>query len=643
MPRHVPVLPALPILLILLILTAGCGSAVDTPDAERTLRTETDEWGLITCSPQTASTTCHANRAILGVSMGAGGAGTMAFMRPDLFDSVGLIGSPLVDWIYFLRNVKRSYLGGFCDRETILAHLDEVNDPEGGAFCGPVAGEVKLTPDGTILEPSQDFDHWYRWIDQGRGGSFGRNTMRESLQDISLAFGNALVYNPESPYYPPGLPMDYRSWTDEEKCAHPMVVHGVKNADYNPDGTYDVLAFCDTKTSGGDFDPAHPSDQAAEVLEAVDYNGNGIRDYAEPVLVMMNEPYQDVGVRAGNPTEAYDWLDNPTGTAGNWRYDEGEPFEDNGLDGVPDTGDYGEGNGKFDYNPHVDNFLNFNPRTNLEKMDEGQLERLNIYADAGIRDFLMSAGATNWLWGALTARVGAERAKQWENFPELTPELSRFDFLSVDYSPEGIGKNAYLRYGDPNASEREIARGDGHHVGPADQVLNRFLVALSFVQDRFIDRDVEAIDQVGEITDLVQPSTFYSAALGRDRKYGIVLPPGYDKPEHANERYPVVYFLHGQGMESEDLLASAILFFGYMAGSTREEQIRRREADWAKYIIVFPDSTCDPEACSSGNFNANHLGIDGNGPRYLDSLYELMAYVEKTYRTAIPVEVPIGE
>ena len=120
----------------------------------------------------------------------------------------------------------------------------------------------------------------------------------------------------------------------------------------------------------------------------------------------------------------------------------------------------------------------------------------------------------------------------------------------------------------------------------------------------------------------------------------MVLPPGYDDPDKAEQRYPVVYFLHGQGMESEDLLASAILFFGYMAGSTREEQMRRREADWAKFIIVFPDSTCDQNACSSGNFNANHLGVDGDGPRYLDSHYELIAHIEQTYRTAIPVEVP---
>jgi len=88
------------------------------------------------------------------------------------------------------------------------------------------------------------------------------------------------------------------------------------------------------------------------------------------------------------------------------------------------------------------------------------------------------------------------------------------------------------------------------------------------------------------------------------------------------------------------LLASAILFFGYMTDSTRDEQIRRRKSDWAKFIIVFPDSTCSNDACGSGNFNANHLGIDGNGPKYADSIYELMAEIEKNYRVSPPVVVP---
>lgn len=618
---------------------SACGEKPLLPEGDgRVERTETGHFGLITCSPESEDTTCYTHRAILGVSMGAGGAGQLGFMHPELFDTVGMLGVPIVDWLYMLRSFERSYLGGFCDRETILQNLEHVADPDGPAFCGAAPSQVKITPDGAIMEPEQHFNSWYRWIDEGRGGGFGRNKLRESFQDISLAHGNAVLYNPESPYYAPGLPMDYRRWSREEKCRTPLKLEGVRHKEYNPTGEHSVIAFCDTNTSGGEFLQERPSEIAMEIGLAVDYNGNGIRDYAEPLLVMMHERWEDVGVRPGDD---YDWDTNPTGTKNNFKYDEGEPFEDYGLDGVPGTGDYGEGNGKFDWNPNVLTYLAHNPRTLIEEMDEGHLARLNIFADAGIRDFLMSAAATNWLWGALTARVGAADAKHYTGFKALTPGAKDFDFLAVDYAPEGIGRHAYVRYGDPAASEREVLRGDGHHVGTIYQVVQRFLISLSYVQSRFIDADRGLVEDVGDVVELIQPKTFVSQALeGEERKFGIVLPPGYNLPENASKRYPVVYFLHGQGMESDNLLASAILFFGYMQGSTREETIRRRRSDWGKFILVFPDSTCSHGACSSGNFNANHLGVDGNGPRYADSIYELMAHVEANFRVARPVEVP---
>lgn len=629
-----------------LVGLAACSgdSMTETPTGDgRTLRTERDQFGLITCSEATETETCFTNRALVGVSMGAGGAGQLGLTRPELFDTIGMLGVSIVDWTYVLRSFEKSYLGGFCDMDTILANLDAVADPMGPAFCGATAPEVKLTPDdegwnNQLLEPTWHYNNWYRWIDEGRGGGFGRDKLRETFQDISLAFGNALFYNEDSPYYPPGVPMDYRTWTDAEKCDEPYVVGNLAHKEYNPEGEYPVIAFCDTRTNQGEFNVSRPSEIAMEIGLAVDYNRNGIRDFAEPVITMMHERYEDTGT---SPGDQYDWDTNPLGTAGNWRYDEGEPFEDFGLDGVPNTGDYGEGNGKYDYNPNHDNYWAADPRSAIERMPAGHLERMNIYADAGIRDFLVSAGATNWLWGALTARTGADVAKDYTFFENLTPHLGGdYDFLEADFSPDVLGQHVYLRYGDPDASEREVNRGNGHHVGTAFEVVNRFLLSLSFAQARFLDGDHTFIDDAGDVTTLIQPKSFFSEALQEDRSYGVVLPPGYDDPANADKTYPVVYFLHGQGMESESLLASAILFFGYMTDSTREESIRRRRSDWAKFIIVFPDSTCSNDACGSGNFNANHLGVDGNGPKYADSIYELMAVIEKDYRVAPPVVVP---
>jgi hypothetical protein len=625
----------------LCVFAIAVGSACSgTSGPQRKLRADKDSFGLITCSEETKDTTCFTNRTVMGVSMGASGAGQLAFKHPDLFDTVGMLGVPLVDWVWMMRTIERGYLGGFCDMQTILAHKQDMTNPMGQAYCGPSAPIVKLEPSGKILEPDQDFNHWYRWIDAGRGGTFGRDKLRDSFQDLALAFGNPLFHNPDSPYFPPGIDRSFRDIPDAMRCANPPVLKNFKDGRYNPDGAYDVIAFCDTDTNGSDFDQMHPSDRATEILLAVDYNQNGVRDYAEPVIVQAHEPYKDTGTK---PNDQYDEDTNPSGTAGNWRYDDGEPFDDFGLDGIPNTGDYGEGNGKFDYSPNMLDIFAQNPRSLLEQLPMGHLGRMNIYADAGIRDFLESAGAMNWLWAALKLRVGADVAKDYTNFPALPGGQSDYDFLAVDYTKKGIGQHAYVRYGDPNATQTVIDEGDGNHVGPADQVLSRFLTALTFAQERFLEPDRSVIQNVGNVSDLIQPKQYYSNVLQEMRNYGVSLPPGYDLPQNANKRYPIVYFLHGQGMDADSLLASAILFFGYMAGSNNAMTMRANKSDWAKFIMVFPDSTCDPSACKTGNFNANHKGFDGNGPRYEDSLYELMAMIESTYRVQPPIEVPKSE
>ena len=49
----------------------------------------------------------------------------------------------------------------------------------------------------------------------------------------------------------------------------------------------------------------------------------------------------------------------------------------------------------------------------------------------------------------------------------------------------------------------------------------------------------------------VQHKTFHSQSMGTEVGYCIYLPPGYEKSERANSRYPVVYYLHGGRPGSE--------------------------------------------------------------------------------------------
>lgn len=48
-------------------------------------------------------------------------------------------------------------------------------------------------------------------------------------------------------------------------------------------------------------------------------------------------------------------------------------------------------------------------------------------------------------------------------------------------------------------------------------------------------------NQLGSLKYQIQ--TYSSSALGEDRKYGVVLPPGYE--QHPSQCYPVIFLLHG--------------------------------------------------------------------------------------------------
>lgn len=624
---------------LLLCLLVACGEDPSAPPARR-VRTERDERGLITCSGQTAELGCRANRVIAGVSMGAGGAAQIGLARPELFDTVVMLGSPGMDFGYMLSAMQRLYLGGFCERETILAHLDRLNDRDGPAFCGPAPGREVLDREGRLVEPAQDFNRWWTGHQGGPGERFTRDAFREVVQDLSRAYGNPFSYNPDSPYWPPGVPETdaARSW--EERCRAPVTLQGVRHPIYNPDGAFPVIAACDTSTETGDFDPANPAQVPLEVMLAVDYDGNGRRDLAEPILTWFGEPYRDEGV---GPGDLFDWRTNPAGRGGNGRHDPGEAFDDFGLDGVPGTQDLGEGNGRYDANPNLLRWYESGAVHLLSEVPDEQLARLHLYADAGIRDFLLSGFATSWLWAQLGRRAPEAAVTDYLGFGSLPGADPRaFDFLALDLAEAAVGRHVYVRYGDPDADERAIRAGDGHHVGSVQQVLERMLVAFQFVDARSFEPDRTVVRDF-DIGALISRDQYDSEALGETRRFGIALPPGYDRPENADRRYPVVYFLHGIGQDFGSLTQLALLFHNYMGESLRPERSRRQESDWGKFILVVPDSLCRRDECERGSFNANHVYARGAPARFQDAFFELMGFVEQKYRVRPPEEIPLSE
>ncbi|MBI5496198.1 MAG: hypothetical protein HY904_14340 [Deltaproteobacteria bacterium] len=611
---------------------------------------------------------CYTYRAIGGVSMGGGSAARVAFHYPELFDAVGVMGTPFSDFDSFYEMLKTNHLGGFCDRETLLGIMNNSSNPDvlnepatPGLWCGVHGADIPgplAEPDSQCWMFRSDFNHWYRGPDVGRGGGFKRPGLVEIIQDIFSTYGNIAFYNPDNPYLPPGVPLSgrvapgldssARAAARAALCANPTVLTNFRHYLWNPTGEYPVITFCDCDECEGDVDPTKPMNLPTEVLLAVDYNRNNKRDWGEPVLFMGHEPYRDVGTDGKAPGEAgddagddYDYLANPHGLEANARWDEGEPFDDVGLDGIPGTGDFGEGDGVLTMTPSLERALHDSPTRWYERMDDAMANRLDIWMDAGIRDFINSAQVTNHLFGAIKARQPDSR--QYRDFADLgnLPDGNTYSFTKVDFSEANLGKNAYLLYGDPDICPGSDSQfGSGNHVGPANQVIDRLLTLFAFVDARmpFGDRTYINSDSAfddhpdgfgAHLLNLVYPS----AALGREQPFGLVLPPGYFYPENAEKRYPVIYFMHGQGQNARDLVASGFVFMAYQFQSS--DGITP-ESDMQKFILVFADGECHGDDCHTGNFYSNFQGMDGNGPQFETAFIELMQHVDANWRTRFP-------
>jgi enterochelin esterase-like enzyme len=121
----------------------------------------------------------------------------------------------------------------------------------------------------------------------------------------------------------------------------------------------------------------------------------------------------------------------------------------------------------------------------------------------------------------------------------------------------------------------------------------------------------------GRVTD----ASIDSPVLGKRLDYRIYLPPGYDDPRFANQRYPVLYLLHGAPGGMHDWVD------GGSANQTADALIKMRKI--APLIIVMPDGSLgDP----------HHDTQWGNSPvtgeRVEDALIQdLIPAIDQTYRT----------
>lgn len=621
--------------------------------------------------PKTAGTKIKRHytfRGIGGVSMGGIGSSMNFWRRPDRYDVIAVMGAdPGPDLTYTLGILHDWFFAGFCDAQSGKL----------GQLC-PSPRKPMLDQ----FEVPMDFEHLIYQKGDGVGLTLRRPLYIRAFRDLSRALGNAAyASDPKSmaahnTYLPPGVPASTLSLSNAEACSKPFVLKKFFDGRYNPDGSKDVITFCDggdsDKLGLGVFDASVAQTDPAQIILAVDLNGNGKRDSGEPVILQGSEHYADDGVD-GLPDEKepgydaktnpdpnrddYHWYWNPTGTEKNWRFDKGEKYDDFGVDGVQGKGcpvgsapqngidcyDFGEGNGQFDYAPSSLNWMAHDPRTLLEALPADQLERLDVYYDAGIRDFLNAQVSTNSLMGALHAR--GQHARIWENgFPVMTgkspDQEHRFNITDLDLSP--FGRHLYVRYGNPDASQAEVEEtGEGRHVGTVEQAVHRGQMLFYFVSRAWPDGDTDVDVSPGRTVDAM-----FTAKNGRQAPYSVVLPPGYDDEKNANRRYPVFYMGHGYGMKPEDLAQVAIVASNAMVNGSVPPERRLQ-----KFIMVFVDGMCRPggdiknapltmegDLCEEGIFYAEHP--DGSA-KAETHLLELQDLVESKYRVRAPADIDV--
>lgn len=662
------------------------------------------------------------HRAVIGVSMGGAGTAQFGLRHHNLFDVVAPLGGP-IDWTWLADHLSENHVGGF---RPIKPGTKLEDIPLTPASCKTTAD---CKPDeecfGVVTEPAKDgacrfmpvsdepYEHsssfnawWAEFPRTGNGGNFDRNEYVQIFRDLSLMFGNPNGYNPEQLNLPAGVDPKHQSQTGDhannacsvyidpleddpneatqqelwsqcakERCKYHQTFSSYYDDEFNPDGTFPVITFCDGASQQEALSPwantwvDAGNNQPMEVALAVDYNGNGKRDELEPVVRAGHEPWDDVGTD-GKPSslesgygpsdldpsgDDYDAQYNPTGSEGNHRFEAGEPYRDFGLDGVDATSkspyDHGEGDGKFTAAPGLQRMWDYDPHSIVAgwpsavavPLDDAALSRIDFWTDGGTRDLFNCAVAARNLTGTFLGRGRATAFYSDFNMPlgldPAVPNGYNPGQVAYDEMPGAV----FMRYGHDEPSAKQVEDGSGQHVGTANEVTARLQSALYFIGSRWPDAPralspsssddpVEGVDPC----QIIGNCNFnFAASDGRTGPVAISLPPGYAHKDLQTTRYPVIYMLHGYGMKPEDLQASIVFLKNWMNGSTDSQHRRLKKA-----ILVYVDGRCraplgkDGEGhaeCIRGSFFTDSIRPDG--PQMDKWWLELMGEIDKRYRT----------
>ncbi|MBX7114636.1 MAG: hypothetical protein K1X64_09955 [Myxococcaceae bacterium] len=670
-------------------------------------------------------------RIISGVSMGGIGANALGFRNLERFDGIGAMGGPL-EGAFFMHMLDKFLVGGFCplaDIERVLAENPQaLNDPVVMNACAQHGQRVSF-------QLAEDFNNW---VFTTSGGSFDRDNYIRLLNDLTLAFGNFLTENPQSPFAPAGVDRERARFPPADYCSHPVRLKGVYNAEYNPQGKYDVITFCDGQpviyycadnkervdfcsvaknkvtplplaqeqafaqafcqgkgvvkrasredepllllSSAGKVDPCRETFNPVATGLAIDFNGNGRRDYGEPLLNNGQERFDDVGVdgcadanedgHGGCLTTAratvedfnhdnFDMETNPFGTENDWKREVGEPFRDDGLDGVPGTLDIGEGNGTYDLSSGRQAFFAYDAREQMRQNPEA-LKRVDIFTDGGLRDLFNFGLQARMVFKAAEV-AGGKTTGSYRDFTEIPGMADRRTGVFSPWNKrwKNVPRDLNIIFGKAEPTDEERIEGEGDHVGTATQAVNRFYAMFNWAAMTWPHLERPPTPYGGSSASERQKTTWFdSKILGGKREYSIALPPGYDEPENKDKRYPVIFIGHGYGSDSQSMMFSSLITDAY---------VQDVDVQFRPMILVFPSGRCcftnaatggvdcrerddngvdwDDQPgwkreCEKGSFYVNRRGYkQGDERRYGDSFEELMEHIDATYRTVRPAEV----
>jgi hypothetical protein len=465
-------------------------------------------------------------RALSGVSMGAYGAMNLGTKHADLFGTVASLGGP-VDMRQLLR--------------------DSIDD------------NLEVKPQTTIPRTiGEDFtyDHLAPYPD--------RDTRIDMFPDLTIAFGNPFLHHtdPQRQYLasdsqpaqlrmddqfgsftPPDNPRGFLDGGDANK-------NGVRETSEQPTKLTDVSLLARGSlpmiVSG-----ATPVDVGGRAV--ADLNGDGVFDVGEGIVVNLSEPFDDAN--------------------GNGVFDAGEQFSDTGLDGVAGSGDFGEGNGMFDYDPDRATWLAEDPLSRVEANSAAAIGMQRIYMDVGTMDEFGFARHYDHFVAALRDKGLA--VSEQDGFSGNCADLPgpNAQFLLVRYPAGHVGVESV----DPD----DLLEGD---ICGTATVWQRLITMIGFLNESFPDGvfgpggDFELIDidfddleiDLGNLGDLdirgdVVERDIDSPALANEggsvpQQHVLVYrPPAF---RHSNDNFPVVYFLGGYGQKPGDFERVGLLLDG---------------------------------------------------------------------------------